>query len=512
MGKKSTPTVPQAPDPIATAEAQGKINEAAIIRSAEINQMREVNNYGETYYTGTIGEADRTKTFKFNDGKQAIEDSRDNVMLGLSNLAGSAVDNLELPKFEIDQGDVPVFQYDSSNRGYQGGGQLSGAYGGNSANIRGASASGVGGVAAASGSTSLANIGSSESKIKGIGNYSYDNSGLPTYSNSDRVELDNEKFADIERQDSTDIADSDFSYYLSKLQPEFDRQQSAFSQQMVDRGIPVSSAAYGDAMKQMNNPQEAALADAAFRAQQSGRAHSNTMFEQDLNQRGMNITNNTNQQSLQLQQQGLDDAENARLNDFALNSYTADKQLQSDAYKNNLANYSAQTGAENARYGINQQAQASQNSNNTARYAAQLSANSNNYATQMSANSNNYRTSSSNQIASIQAAEAARLNSFNMDSQTYGMQVDARNQRINEQVLTRNQPINELAALMQGSAALPTPSNQTAQYQVEGADYQSAVGLNYQGQMNAYNSQVAQQSSMWGGLFGLGKAAIGAFV
>jgi hypothetical protein len=101
------------------------------------------------------------------------------------------------------------------------------------------------------------------------------------------------------------------------------------------------------------------------------------------------------------------------------------------------------------------------------------------------------------------------MNNFNMAERKYALQNAAHNQRVNEQIMTRNQPINELSALMSGQQALAMPVSQTAQYQVAPADYQGAVGLQYQGQLNNYNAQMQNRSSFMGGLFGLGKAAIG---
>jgi len=68
----------------------------------------------------------------------------------------------------------------------------------------------------------------------------------------------------------------------------------------------------------------------------------------------------------------------------------------------------------------------------------------------------------------------------------------------------RNQPINELLALTgKSSERLPT-----SQGQVAGTDITSLINNKYNAEMGAYQQQ---QSDMFGGLFGLGKAAIGLF-
>jgi hypothetical protein len=68
----------------------------------------------------------------------------------------------------------------------------------------------------------------------------------------------------------------------------------------------------------------------------------------------------------------------------------------------------------------------------------------------------------------------------------------------------RNQPLNELMALT-GKASQPLPTSST---QVAGTDYTSLVNNKYQGDLAAYNQQ---QSDLFGGLFGLGKAGLGMF-
>ncbi|HHA19469.1 MAG TPA: hypothetical protein ENK70_07175, partial [Methylophaga sp.] len=111
MGKKSSPRAPTPPDPVATAEAQGKINLEAIQKSAEINQMTVQTPDSKTYYTGEIGTPSRTKNVEWNGNKQAIADSRDRLDLSMTDLAGQSAANLKLPDFKIDRSDVPEFKY-----------------------------------------------------------------------------------------------------------------------------------------------------------------------------------------------------------------------------------------------------------------------------------------------------------------------------------------------------------------------------------------------------------------
>lgn len=105
--------------------------------------------------------------------------------------------------------------------------------------------------------------------------------------------------------------------------------------------------------------------------------------------------------------------------------------------------------------------------------------------------------------------EMARMGETKNDAYNQ-LALGSRSQAFNEALSTRNQPINEITALMSGSqVANPTAGfAQTPQSQVAGVDYTGLVNQNYQSQMQQYN---AQQGGMMGGLFGLGKALIGAW-
>lgn len=77
---------------------------------------------------------------------------------------------------------------------------------------------------------------------------------------------------------------------------------------------------------------------------------------------------------------------------------------------------------------------------------------------------------------------------------------------LDERLLVRQQPMNELAALLQGAPALgqPPPTGGGAQYGVQPADVTGATMMNYQGQLNNYNQQLASRNAALGGLFQLG--------
>ncbi len=99
-------------------------------------------------------------------------------------------------------------------------------------------------------------------------------------------------------------------------------------------------------------------------------------------------------------------------------------------------------------------------------------------------------------------------------SQLYGLETDRYNRRIQDEITERGQPLNELTAMLSGTQVtspsfVPTPTVNAAPAPVADAVYSS-----FQGQMNNYNQQVAQQNARTQGLYsllGAGAGAAGSF-
>lgn len=81
--------------------------------------------------------------------------------------------------------------------------------------------------------------------------------------------------------------------------------------------------------------------------------------------------------------------------------------------------------------------------------------------------------------------------------------LSGRSQGAQEALTERNQPINEISALMSGSQVSQPNFTNTPTTQVGGVDYGGMVNNAYQGQMQGYNAQLANQGAMMGGLFGM---------
>ena len=104
MGKKS-PKAPAAPDPAATAAAQGAINKETAIAQARLNQYNEVTPYGSSSYTPTGETVDGidqfVRTTTLDPAQQAILDKQTESSLALEGLAGDQLgrisENLSTP-------------------------------------------------------------------------------------------------------------------------------------------------------------------------------------------------------------------------------------------------------------------------------------------------------------------------------------------------------------------------------------------------------------------------------
>lgn len=96
-------------------------------------------------------------------------------------------------------------------------------------------------------------------------------------------------------------------------------------------------------------------------------------------------------------------------------------------------------------------------------------------------------------------------------AQQYGLEESARNRAVQEQAFLRNLPLAELNALRTGAQPQMPTFQAYGQGQTQAAPIFAATQAGYQGQLDAYNAQAAQQGNLMSGLFGLGSAAIGAF-
>jgi hypothetical protein len=101
----------------------------------------------------------------------------------------------------------------------------------------------------------------------------------------------------------------------------------------------------------------------------------------------------------------------------------------------------------------------------------------------------------------------------NEQSRLYGLAQNARQQAIQERAYQQNLPLQQLSAILGSSGGVQMPSfNAVPQTQAQAPDYQSAVYNSAQINQNNNALQQQQQQALYGGLAGLGSAAIYSFM
>lgn len=97
MGKK-TPKAPAAPDPVATAQAQGQMNRETAITQANLNRIDQVTPEGSIRYTQIGTNADGTPQYQqtqtYSPEQQALYNQQNQVAQGLGGLAINNIDRV----------------------------------------------------------------------------------------------------------------------------------------------------------------------------------------------------------------------------------------------------------------------------------------------------------------------------------------------------------------------------------------------------------------------------------
>jgi hypothetical protein len=105
---------------------------------------------------------------------------------------------------------------------------------------------------------------------------------------------------------------------------------------------------------------------------------------------------------------------------------------------------------------------------------------------------------------------AADASALGQASQLYGIEANQRDRAINEMVQERSIPLNETAAMLSGSQVQNPNFVGTPQSNVAAAPVADATYSSYQGNLNNYNQQVAQQNAQTQGRYSLLGTAGGA--
>ncbi|WP_420012240.1 hypothetical protein [Tateyamaria sp.] len=116
-----------------------------------------------------------------------------------------------------------------------------------------------------------------------------------------------------------------------------------------------------------------------------------------------------------------------------------------------------------------------------------------------------------NQLGATQANNQAELQGFNADLAQVNARNATRSDALNEAFAVRNQPINEITALMSGSQVQNPNFVNTNPAQLANTDVAGITMAAHNAEMQNYQAQMGQWNNIFGGLAGLGGAAIMAY-
>lgn len=436
---KGGSSAPAAPDPTVTAQAQATANAEAARLQASLNRVNQITPLGMSAWTSN-GDT-WTNQISLSPAQQAMLNSQQGLQQTALNTAtnqfGRAASSLSTP-FSTAGAPSMVSGIDTSGL-----------------------PSMVGGVNAGAVTNAFADAGPLAREVQtynlpgldvGVPELSLNFNGLQ--------QLPGLNDFGGERQR---VEDALYARSTSRLDPQWQQQETAMRTRLANQGIAEGSAAYSKAMDDFSRARNDAYSTARNDAILAGGAEQGRLFGQGLagRQQGVNEVTTAGNFANAAGAQGFGQASQARQQLFGegLGNTALWNQTQQQAYDQALG-----------RAGFNNTAQ------------AQL-----------------FGQGLSN--ANLQNASRAQL--FNEASANATMQNNARSNWIQEQAYLRNLPLQETAALLgMGNVSMPQ-FGAAPQVGVQAADVTGPVYDSYKGNLAAWQSGQNQAGNMWGNLAGL---------
>ena len=282
MGKKSSPTAPAAPDPTATAAAQGQINQQTAITQANLNRINQVTPQGNLTYsqtgTNSDGSPQYTQTQTYSPAEQQKYDQQNQVAIALNGLAGqniSRVQDAQSTPFTYN-GMTPLQTSINQNNPYQ---------------IQ----SGPGAYGVQSGVAGAGTAQAIDPGLAGKGvQSSLDYSGLSALPGANDYGAEGQKMADAMYQQAA-----------SRLNPQWQNAQSTEDAKLAAQGISTNSDAYRRGQTLLAQNKNDAYNQAIWSAQGAGAQEQSRLFglAMSARQQGQNEVNAQGQFANSAQQQ-----------------------------------------------------------------------------------------------------------------------------------------------------------------------------------------------------------------
>ena len=429
MGSKGRAKAPTPPNPYATAGAQAQANRDAILTSAAVNRYNEVGPYGSVTWerpqgsagSGAISPADQNRIRAKGYNTNLPPPSSGDYSAGLGGWTRRTTLSPEMQQ-QFDQRNQLANQLNQSALNRAGQIDQSAFNVNNLPNVSSYDPN----IATGLDTSQMQNV-----NIPDAQQITSQLPGTPNLPNVPDATLGN----DYDNQISQ-VEQATFDRAMNLMNPEYERRRRDIDTNLIARGLPVGSEAYGDSMGQFDDERNRAMNQAALSSVLAGRNEHSRLAGLDQARFGQEASR------------------------FGMGSQRADQLYGMDRQRA-LDRFGIESGQAAMQAGLRGQQAGEQ----------QASANMANRA-------------SMNRIATEESA---------------------RRRALDERLLQRNQPINELAAILQGSPAIQAPTSaQPAQYQAAPANIQGAINTAYQGALNNYNTNMANQQAKKGGLTGLG--------
>lgn len=548
---KSSPKAPQAPDPVATANAQTASNISTANAQAALNRNNQYTPWGSQTWqqvgTNPDGTAQWSSTITLDPAQQKLLDSSNNISQMLANLGiqqagqvGQALAPIDYSKLPQMQG-IPAVP---TNNGYvqqglpyagqvqsgiSGQGQVqSGIEGGGALQSNIAGAGNIGRTIANAGQIQTGLNGDAGMLTRGVTpgaiQSQVDMSGVSPLVGGDAL-----------RGQMQDAQRAAYNQQAQYLDSQYSQRQHDLENQLVQQGVTQNSDAWNRAMQNLGQQRTFDYNNAFNNSFSTGLAANNQLFNQGLstNQNAYYQALNNGQfaNGAQAQQFG-QGVTNAQLNNSAIGqqfgqslaAQQANNAAQAQKYSQNANDASFGNSAQAQQFGQNQAQQQATNATAAQQFAQnQAQGQFANTAQQQLFNQLMAQQQQSNMaqqqrfdqgLAAGQFGNAAQAqqygqsaNGFNQGLAASQLSMQQRSQALQELLQQQQQPINILNALRSGSQVSAPQFGQTPQGVIQGTDIGGLYNNQYQGQLSAYNGQIAQNNATTAGL---GQAAMAA--
>jgi hypothetical protein len=475
---------PQAPDPVATAQAQNAVNKDALITASQLNQINQTGPFGSVSYSGQIGSPDRTQTTTLSPELRALFNGQLGASGSLTDLANQRLAGAPRTDFQLPQNpsDYLTNSMVSPLKTY---GDTSVTapklYGEDSVSPLQRSVATTGGNFTTGVNAQPLQYGFDSG---GQTQRSLDFSGAPSL---------NTDFSGLAKQ----AQDANYASQTQYLDPQFAQSDQALASKLAAQGITQGSDAYNTAMDNAARQKQAAYSDARNQSIMAGDAQANALFGQNLAARQQGVGEATTQGNF---------ANAALAQQFAQNQGQAGfyNAAQAQGFGQGMQNAQLNNQAQNDIFGQNLAAGGFANDATTQQLNNGLALqNYNNNASSQHLSDILGLQQYNNQALGQQFQQGMQVNDYN--NQLY-------NNNIQNQILGRNQNINEAMSYLGGT---PISGQQYPTYQPiaqstaaqSSPDAVSLAGSNYNAQQQA---RAAILGSIFGSVGRIGGAALGA--